>query len=71
MPTSDHDELPSTPARPRLSEPGDQRGCCHRPERERIHRLLIDDARRGLEDVLAGRTREAGQALAALQERRG
>ena len=26
----------------------------HRLERERIHLLLIDDARRGLEDVVAG-----------------
>ncbi len=28
----------------------------HRLERERAHLLLIDDARRGLEDVAAGRT---------------
>ncbi len=43
----------------------------HRLERERIHLLLIDDARRGLEDVVAGRTRDADKALAALQKRRG
>jgi prevent-host-death family protein len=42
----------------------------HRLERERIHLLLIEDARRGLEDVLAGRTQDADAALAALQERR-
>ena len=42
----------------------------HRLERERIHLLLIDDARRGLEDVVAGRTREADAALAALQKHR-
>jgi prevent-host-death family protein len=31
----------------------------HGLERERIHRLLIEDARRGLEDVVGGRTQEA------------
>ena len=39
----------------------------HRLERERIHLLLIDDARRGLADVLAGSTRTADTALAGLQ----
>ena len=43
----------------------------HRLERERIHLLLIEDARRGLEDVVAGRTQEADTAIAALQKRRG
>jgi len=38
---------------------------------ERIHLLLIDDARRGLEDVAARRTQDADQALAALQRRHG
>jgi len=42
----------------------------HRLERERIHLLLIEDARRGLEDVVAGRTQEADAAIAALQKRR-
>jgi two-component system, NarL family, response regulator NreC len=42
----------------------------HRLEHERIHLLLIDDARRGLEDVVAGRTQEADAAIAALQKRR-
>lgn len=42
----------------------------HRLERERIHLLLLDDARRGLEDVVAGRTQEADAAIAALQKRR-
>ena len=42
----------------------------HRLERERIHLLLIDDARRGLADVVAGRTQEADAAIGALQERR-
>ncbi len=42
----------------------------HRLERERIHLLLIDDARRGLEDVAAGRTVEADAAIARLQHRR-
>ncbi len=39
-------------------------------ERERIHLLLIDDARRGLEDIAAGRTHEADAAIAALQQHR-
>ncbi len=42
----------------------------HRLERERIHLLLIDDARRGLADVLAGRTQDADAALAGLQKAR-
>jgi prevent-host-death family protein len=42
----------------------------HRLERERIHLLLIDDARRGLEDIAAGRTHEADAAIAKLQKRR-
>jgi len=42
----------------------------HRLERERIHLLLIDDARRGMADVMAKRTQEADAAIAALQKRR-
>lgn len=42
----------------------------HRLERERIHLLLIDDARRGLADIAAGRTEDADAALAKLQRRR-
>lgn len=42
----------------------------HRLERERIHLLLIDDARRGLEDIAAGRTFEADAAITQLQRRR-
>ena len=42
----------------------------HRLERERIHLLLIDDARRGLEDIVSGRTRPADSALSTLQRRR-
>ena len=42
----------------------------HRLERERIHLLLIDDARRGLADIAAGRTFEADGALDRLQQRR-
>lgn len=44
---------------------------CRRMAHERIHLLLIDDARRGLEDVVAARTQDADKALAALQRRRG
>jgi hypothetical protein len=71
MPTSVHDEMLSTQACPNLSEWADQTDCGYRLERERIHLLLIDDALQGLRDAVAGRTREADQALAALQERRG
>ena len=42
----------------------------HRLERERIHLLLIDDARRGLADIAAGRTQEADAAIVKLQRRR-
>lgn len=42
----------------------------HRLERERIHLLLIDDARRGLADIEAGRTRGADAAIARIQMRR-
>lgn len=42
----------------------------HRLERERIHLLLIDDARRGLADIAAGRIFEADGAIEQLQQRR-
>lgn len=42
----------------------------HQLERERIHLLLLDDARRGLEDIAAGRTEDADAALARLQQQR-
>ena len=37
----------------------------HRIERERIHLLLLEDVEKGLSDVMAGRTRDAREALAA------
>jgi prevent-host-death family protein len=42
----------------------------HRLERERIHLLLIDDARRGIADIAARRTQDADSAIAGLQGRR-
>ena len=42
----------------------------HRLERERIHLLLLDDAKRGLADIAAGRTFEADRAIGRLQQRR-
>jgi prevent-host-death family protein len=42
----------------------------HRLERERIHLLLIDDARRALADIAAGRTVAADAAIAKLQRLR-
>ncbi len=42
----------------------------HRLERERIHLLLLEDVKRGLADIAAGRTEDADTALARLQRRR-
>jgi prevent-host-death family protein len=40
----------------------------HRIEREHLHLLLIEDARCGFEDIAAGRTRDADEAIAGLQK---
>ncbi len=48
----------------------DRLDCYHRLERERIHLLLIDDAKRGLADIAAGRTFGADRAIGQLQRRR-
>jgi len=42
----------------------------HRLERERIHLLLIDEATKGLEDVAAGRVKDARQTIQKLQRSR-
>ena len=42
----------------------------HRLERERVHLILIDEASKGLEDVAAGKTKDARSALTALKNRR-
>jgi prevent-host-death family protein len=42
----------------------------HRLERERIHLLLLEDVKRGLADIAAGRTEESGAAMARLQQQR-
>lgn len=42
----------------------------HELERERIHLLLIEDASKGLDDVVAGRTKDARSALKAAKRRR-
>jgi prevent-host-death family protein len=42
----------------------------HSLECERIHLLLIDDVKRCLADIAAGRTQEADAALAQIQQRR-
>lgn len=39
----------------------------HRLERERIHLLLLDDIEKGFDDIAAGRTRDAREALAVLK----
>ena len=42
----------------------------HCLERERIHLLLLEDVKRGLADIAAGRTEEADTAIARLQQAR-
>ena len=42
----------------------------HRLERERIHLLLIDEVSRGLDDVAAGRVKDARIALQSIKRRR-
>jgi hypothetical protein len=42
----------------------------HCVDREHINLLLIDDANRGLNDVIIGHTEEADSALAAIQRAR-
>lgn len=39
----------------------------HQLERERIHLLLIDDVKRGLEDIAEGKTHDGDAAIAKLQ----
>lgn len=41
----------------------------HQLERERIHLLLISDARQGLADLAAGKVKDAHSTLSALQRR--
>ena len=42
----------------------------HQLERERIHLLLIDEAGKGLDDVAAGRVKNAWSALQKIKRRR-
>jgi prevent-host-death family protein len=42
----------------------------HQLERERIHLLLIDEATKGLDDVAAGKVKDARSAIAAIKRRR-
>jgi len=42
----------------------------HRLERERIHLLLVGEASKGLDDVAAGRVKDAALALRLLVRRR-
>ncbi|OIQ83335.1 hypothetisches protein [mine drainage metagenome] len=41
----------------------------HQLERERIHLLLIDDAAKGLDDIAAGKVKDARGALKTLKRR--
>ncbi len=42
----------------------------HRLERERIHLLLIDEASKGLDDVAAGRVKDARSVIQSIKRRR-
>ena len=42
----------------------------HQLERERIHLLLIDEASKGLDDVAAGKAKDARNAITAFKRRR-
>lgn len=42
----------------------------HQLERERIHLLLIDDATKGLDDVAAGRVKDARSVIQSIKRRR-
>ena len=42
----------------------------HQLERERIHLLLIDEATKGLDDVAAGRVKDARSAIQSIKRRR-
>lgn len=42
----------------------------HRLERERIHLLLIDETVQGLDDVTAGRVKDARQIIQRIKRRR-
>ncbi len=42
----------------------------HQLERERIHLLLIDEASRGLDDVAAGKVKDARSVIQAIKRRR-
>ena len=42
----------------------------HQLERERIHLLLINEASKGLDDVAAGKVKDARSAITALKRRR-
>ena len=42
----------------------------HQLERERIHLLLINEAGKGLDDIAAGRSKDARSALQAIKRKR-
>lgn len=53
-----------------VADEADRLDYHHQLEHERIHLLLIDDAKRGLADIEAGRTYGADATIAQLQQRR-
>jgi len=44
---------------------------CHQLEREHIHLLLIDEASKGLDDIAAGRVKDARETIRHLKRING
>lgn len=42
----------------------------HQLEREKVHLILINEASKGLDDIAAGRTKDARSVIAAMKKRR-
>jgi len=42
----------------------------HQLEREKVHLILIDEASKGVDDIAAGRTKDARGVIAALKKHR-
>ncbi|CAN7250768.1 prevent-host-death protein [Trinickia sp. LjRoot230] len=65
-------DLPNhTPAESHIAVTDAQRVLsCHELERERVHLLLIEEASKGLNDVPAGRVKDARSTLFTIKHRR-
>jgi hypothetical protein len=45
--------------------------CCHQPEKEHVHLLLIDEASKGLDDIATGQVNDARAAIKSRMHRLG